>query len=227
MIRDFETAEFLDIKHHQIASVISKYGPYRFFLTLTFQRSVDDVSALRHCEVFVGRLHKQLFGRYGWRSVRPLTGVVLLEREDIRKKRRYPQPQNGIEVVAPVNVSKILWVRDRGNCHFHFLLRDHPALEQRPVKALRRLQHAARKAGTSLNYSETEKLVSKNGVDVLLAPDKGAINYVSKESRYLSWWNEERLFFIHRSQEGKFDLVSGAIPLKRWWNMPLNDLRTL
>ncbi|MET3654266.1 hypothetical protein [Dyella japonica] len=220
MIRDFETEEFLDIKHNQVADVIKQYGPYRFFVTLTFQRPVDDASALRHGEVFVGRLHKQLFGRYGWRSVRPLTGVVLLEREDIKKKRRYPGLQTGVELLAPVDVGKILWVRDRGNCHFHFLLRDHPALERRPVKALRRFQQAARKAGTSLNYSETEKLVSKNGVYVSLAPDKGAINYVSKESRYLSWWSEERLFFIHRSQEGEFDLVPGAVPLKRWWNMP-------
>lgn len=227
MIRDFETEEFLDIKHYQAADVISQYGPYRFFVTLTFQRLVDDVSALRHGEVFVGRLHKQLFGRYGWRSVNPLVGVALLEREDVRKKRGYSQPQRGVELLEPVDASKVHWIRDRGNCHFHFLFRDHPAVERKPIKALRSFEQAVRKAGSGLNYSETEKLVSKNGVRAGLAFDKGAINYVSKEARYLSWWNEERLFFIHCSGARRFELVPSTLPMRRWWNMPSGNLRTL
>ncbi len=227
MIRDFETGEFLDIKHYQAADVISQYGPYRFFVTLTFQRPVDDVSALRHGEVFVGRLHKQLFGRYGWRSVNPLVGVALLEREDVRKKNGYGRPQSGVAFLEPMDADKIRWLRDRGNCHFHFLFQGHPAIERKPIKALRRFEQAVRKAGSGLNYSETEKLVSKNGVKAGLAFDKGAINYVSKEARYLSWWNEDRLFFIHRSVENRFDLVPGNLPLRRWWNMPLDELRTL
>jgi hypothetical protein len=114
MIRDFETEEFLDIKHYQAAKIIRRYGPYRFFVTLTFQRPVDDVSALRHGEVFVGRLHKQLFGRYAWRSVEPLVGVALLERKDVRKKKRYEKPQSGIEILEPMDPGKINWIRDRG-----------------------------------------------------------------------------------------------------------------
>jgi hypothetical protein len=224
MIRDFETEDFLDVKHYKVADVISSYGPYRFFVTLTFQRPVDDVSALRHGEVFIGRLHKRLFGRYKWRSVKPLSGVVMLERKDVRKKRRCSAQSSSVE---PVSVSKTQWIRDRGNCHFHFLLHWHPELGGKLVEALRRLEVAVGKAAMGLNYSKTESLVSKDGFRVKLAVDRGAINYVSKEAKYLSWWMEDRLFLFRRTEDFEFEFVSCNIPLKRWWNMPVDNLRTL
>lgn len=224
MIRDFETGEFLDIKHYKAADVISSYGPYRFFVTLTFQRPVDDVLALEHGEVFIGRLHKRLFGRYKWRSERPLGGVVVLEREDVRKKRRYSAPYSSVELVS---VNKTQRIRDRGNCHFHFLLHWHPGLGGKLVEALRRLELAVGKAAMNLNYSKTEKLVSKDGFRVKLAVDKGAVNYVSKEAKHLSWWKEDRLFLLDRTEDYEFKFVPCNIPLKRWWNMPVNNLRTL
>ena len=224
---DLKTGEYLEIKQYHVAKEISKYGPYRFFVTLTFQRLVDDASALKHAEVFIGRLHKKLFGRYKWRAAKPLSGVSLLELKDVRKKRRYVTASNGVEVLKPAEPSKTLLIRDRGNCHFHFLIRWHPELGRNQTDALKRLEVAVRSAGMSLNYSKTEKLVGKDGVKVERVLDKGVVNYVSKEARDLSWWDEDRLFFIRRSQDGRFELVPGRIPLRPWWNMPINDLRAL
>lgn len=193
MIRDFETGDFIDVKQYQVMNAVDSYRKYRFTTTLTFQYFITPAEAIAAASTFIRRLHRGLFGRYGWRNVDSLNGVAFLEFANIKRRRHG---------------------RDRGNCHFHFLIANHPSFEQHPIRALRSLQDAVGTAGSSLNYRKTAKLVSKLGTHVGLVSDRGAITYATKEAKHLSWWQQDRAFLIHGS-----GLVPWQIQLRPWWNM--------
>ena len=86
--------------------------------------------------------------------------------------------------------------RDRGNFHFHFLIKTHPSLTGDPQDLLQRVESAFRSAALGLNLNETHRLVSKLGTDVKLIRDEHIYEYVTKEAWHPAWKQHERLFFL-------------------------------
>lgn len=175
-----------DIRHRHATKVIKSHGPYRFFVTLTFQHYLTgDAEGIEYASLFLRRLHRNLCGRE-WRSIPSICGAATLEHARIEKR------SHG---------------RDRGNCHFHMLLKDHCKFGEGNWAAIRNLNSAVKAAGNALNYQKTLKLVSKNGTKTKFVRDDGIISYISKESRHFSWWDEDRFFLI-----GNYELVPAQIP---------------
>jgi len=183
----FKLLSCTDRQDH-VTTLVRRLGPYRFFVTLTFQYRLSDQEGIEAASVFIRRLNRKLFKR-NWRNQGHfLRGVAFLERASIAKR------EHG---------------KDRGNCHFHFLiedpvLKDKPLLDRCGAVAAREMGKAAAAAGSCLNYKGTRKLVSKRGTKVKHITDhKRTVSYVTKEARNPSWWTEDRFFL--------FD-VQGMVP---------------
>lgn len=185
MAKTFISRLYLNTHQGIAADFIHSLGPFRFFITLTFNHRVTDEEGIEHASTFVRRLLKQIFGRYKWRNEPPLQGIAVLERA--RVERRGP--------------------RDRGRCHFHFLIKNHQSLQQHPIKALKTIKVAVEHAALGLNLSSNKKLTSKSGFDATLVLSDGIFEYLTKEARYRRWHKEERLFFLD-----KHGLVSFVVP---------------
>lgn len=175
-----------NIRQQHAIKVIKSHGPYRFFVTLTFQYFLaNDEEGIEYASLFLRRLHRNMFGRK-WRSIEPIRGSVTLEHACIKKR------SHG---------------KDRGNCHFHMLLKDHEKFSKCNWSAIRKLNSAVKAAGNALNYQQTSKLVSKHGTKTKFVRDNGIINYITKEARDFSWWDEDRFFLL-----GNYELVPAQIP---------------
>lgn len=181
MHKNYKTYEYQSTKVEKYVEFIHKYGPYRFFATLSFQYKLNDYQGIDFASKFVRRLLKKLFGKH-WKKhgVKCLAGLATLEHASILKRVGKESRR----------------VKDRGSCHFHFLLHDHPCFDHNPDVALRQLTDAWEKAAHGLNYKATRKLVSANGTDVQLIQTNGIYGYILKEAKNPSWRNEERLFFL-------------------------------
>jgi hypothetical protein len=189
MYQNYKVFNNQDIRVEKYITILNSYWPYRFFATVSFQYKLTDKQGMEFASQHMRRLNKKLLGKY-WKShgIKCLTGVATLEHANIRKRIT--------EDGRPI--------KDRGTCHFHFLLHDHPSLDKNPNVALRQVTEAWEAAAQSLNYKKTRKLVSKNGTDVQLFHTTGVYGYILKEARNPSWKHEERLFLL----DGK-----GLIPI--------------
>lgn len=176
---------YVDKKQYIIEKIIKSHGPYKFFATLTFQRQVTDKEGFILASQFLKRLHACVFGEEEWLTTQRLEGVALLERTKLFKKS---------------------YGRDRGTCHFHFLIKDHPNLDARFHDAFI-FGDAVSRAANSLNFKKKRKAVSKHGTNTQEVYSDNVISYVSKESRDFSWWLEPRLFFLPRHNTDECFLV--------------------
>jgi hypothetical protein len=169
--------------------LVTPYGPYRFFASLSFQYFLSEKQAIDSASKVVVGLNRKLL-ELDWpseanpppKSCPFPTGIAVLEKTSIRKKIQ-GSPR---------------CIKDRGNCHFHFLLRDHPKLSSDPTRGLWQLSRAWGEVARGLNYQKTRKLVSVNGTDVQLVVTNGVIGYVLKEAKNSSWKYQERLFYLDR-----------------------------
>jgi len=148
--------------------------PYIYFATVTFQHYISEDEAKRFASTLIRRFNKKLLGRTYDRS-EPLRGVAVMEKASIIRDDKK---------------------KDRGNFHFHFLIKTHPSLIGDPQDLLQRVENAFRSAALGLNLNETQRLVSKLGTDVKLIRDEHIYEYVTKEAWHPAWKQDERLFFL-------------------------------
>jgi len=172
------------------SQLVALHGPYRFFTTLTFQYFLSEKEAIESASQVIVALRRKLL-EMDWPSGFDPSGpcpspggIAVLEKASARKKLKGTSHS----------------IKDRGNCHFHFLLHDHPKLSLDPARGLWELGKAWREAARGLNYKSKKKLVSVNGTDAQLVVTTDVIGYVLKEAKDWSWKNKQRLFFL--DQEG-------------------------
>lgn len=170
----------------KFSQLVALHGPYRFFATLSFQHLLSERQAIDAASKVVTGLHRKLLGLNRPDGITATSscpspgGIAVLEKKSIRKKLK----------------SSSQTIKDRGNCHFHFLLHDHPKLSSDPAKDLRELSKAWHEAARALNYKNGKKLVSVNGTDMQLVVTSDVIGYVLKEAKDWAWKDSERLFLI-------------------------------
>jgi len=181
-------------KVERYRELVALHGPYRFFATLSFQYRLSEKPAVDSASQVVEALQRKLLEcdwPAGADSTAPcpiLGGVAVLEKANVRKKLRGTSQS----------------IKDRSNCHFHFLLHDHPKLSSDPTRGLWEFSKAWREAARGLNYRNTKKLVSVNGTDAQLVASAEVLGYVLKGAKDWGWKDKERLFFL----DGK-----GLIPI--------------
>lgn len=196
MYKNYEAPNYLKDTIDHYSKIFDWNWPYRFFCTLTFQYQLSDKQGIEFASQHIRRFNKSLLGKH-WKKHGALCikGVAVLEHASIRK------------VVGEKRVP----VSDRGSCHFHFLLNDHPSLDKDPNVALKQVTEAWERAARSINFRLTKKLVSKNGTDVQLFKTKGVYGYMLKESCNPTWRYQERLFLL--DGEGLVALDLARLPM--------------
>jgi len=180
MYRSYKIFENQDAKVQKYIDFIDQGWPYRFFATLTFQYRLSDSLGIAFASEHIKRLNKRLLGRsWSKRGLQCLAGVATLEHASILKHSYDGRV-----------------IKDRGTCHFHFLLHDHPCFDRYPEAALHQLTDAWEASARSLNYKATRKLVSVHGTNVQLFETTGVYGYILKEAKTPSWEHLERLFYM-------------------------------
>jgi hypothetical protein len=164
------------MKHKQedVSKALADYGPYRFFITITFQRLQTDASAKSTLAFIVRRVHKKLLGKRWKAHHKPLMGIVIVEYAHLIRKQS----------------------RDRGNCHFHILLKDHECLPSNDQTAIEAVQAAFLTASRSASLKQAKKPIGNNNVHSCLVTTDGILDYVTKGVREADWKMEDQLLFI-------------------------------
>jgi hypothetical protein len=180
MYKNYKIFENQHPKLQKYIYFIDQGWPYRFFTTLTYQYALTDRAGIDFASELLKRFNRKLLGRNWKKKGLPcVTGVATLEHANILKLDQNEQA-----------------IKDRGTCHFHFLLHDHPNLPKDPAAALQEVTKAWEASARSLNYRKSRKLVSKNGTDVQLFQTTGLYGYILKEAKNPGWEYQERLFYL-------------------------------
>jgi hypothetical protein len=180
MYKNYKVFENQHPKIQKYIDFVDQGWPYRFFATLTFQHALTDREGINFASEHIKRFNRRLLGRNWIRNALPcVTGIATLEHASIGKRGRDGQA-----------------IKDRGACHFHFLLQDHLSLSKDPAVALREVTQAWATSARSLNYKSTRKLVSVHGTDVQLFQTTGVYGYILKEAKNPGWEHQERLFYL-------------------------------
>ncbi len=180
MYRNYDTVRPEISNKQKYIDLVEAYGPYKFFATLSFQYALTDNVGIAYASQLVRRLNKKLFGKhYKKHGVKGVTGIAVLEHADIRKRTKQGRS-----------------IKDRGSCHFHFLLHGHESFETDPTLALAKVKDSWERAAHGLNYKATKKLVGMNGTDVQLVTTTRVQKYLLKEAWHPLWDCSEHLFYL-------------------------------
>jgi hypothetical protein len=195
MYKNYEIFKNQCAKVQKYIDFIDTNWPYRFFATLTFQFKLMDTQGIAFASEHIKRLNRRLLGRsWSKQGLQCLTGVATLEHASILKRSHDDHV-----------------IKDRGSCHFHFLLHDHPCFDKNPDVALHQLTEAWEASARSLNYKVTRKLVSARGTNVQLFETTGVYGYILKEAKTPGWERQELLFYV----DGKGLLYIDASVIQR------------
>jgi hypothetical protein len=110
-------------------ALIEAFGPYRFFITVSFNLGLSKRQAYEYGGKFVRRLTKKVvYKRWKVKGMKPLTGIVVMETADVirRAKRKF------------------------GGWHLHMLVHDHPSLPRDDDEALNAMTDAYWKSAERL-----------------------------------------------------------------------------
>jgi hypothetical protein len=170
-----------------IRKAITDYGPYRFFVTLSFQYTLSKWQAKEYAEQVAREVIKAVTGKH-------------------EKKRNR---KAALEGVAILEMAKLFEKGDKGG-HFHFLIKNHPDLENlKDDDALVVIDKAFKAAASRLKLSnlyhrnrkvvESTVLVNQtHGVkSVIVYYDHGIADYLAKEARNDDWDMQERFFYLN------------------------------
>lgn len=173
----------LSLKVPTCADHILAMGPYRFFVTLTFQVKVSKREALAYASTVQRRCQRNLFGKRWKKSgVRSIQGVAIMEQASIIcSKPEGSQKRPFIDV-------------DLDNFHFHILIKQHPLWTSNDEDILADVCKAYGDAITALHKQGTRQslISSMDGVKVSLVHDQeGICSYCAKASHNPYWqWND-------------------------------------
>ena len=186
-----------------IRDAILEYGPYRFFVTLSFQYTLSKSQAKEFAEQVAREVIKAITGKHGKQRSRkpPLEGVAILE------------------------MAKLFEKGDEGG-HFHFLIKDYPDLATlSDDDAIAVIDKAFKAAAYRLKLSnlyhrkrkvvESTVLVNRmHGVRTrLVYYNFGVADYLAKEARNHDWDMQERFFYLNL--QGHNNGLSGNKPESR------------
>jgi hypothetical protein len=159
-------------KKEHYDTFLKSYGPYRFFVTLPFQRRITVEQGSEKASIYWRRTTKKLHGN---RAVTSIHGCAVMERASIKP--------DGTGYKNP---------------HFHFLVKDHPIFAADDDTALKQLKDASWKAARNLKSWNGKALVSTGdkGIDVKLVYSGDVTHYLSEDAWQYGWKREERLFFL-------------------------------
>ncbi|ULU23168.1 hypothetical protein [Dyella terrae] len=163
----------------QVRKLLESYGPYRFFLTLSFNYELSDHEGQEALAKLWRRLMKKVLGkRWISKGVKPMTGVAVLEKAQIFAQS----------------------TREFGSCHFHLLVHHHPHLSEDDLIASITLLLAFADAAKQLTHKNRRwQLVSKHGVSLkIIGPGESPsfVKYVAKEALRHGWKWDERVFYL-------------------------------
>ncbi|RDS80973.1 hypothetical protein [Dyella psychrodurans] len=103
-------------KRYHTKALIEQFGPYRFFITLSFNLELSRRKAHEYGEKFARRLIKKIVHkRWQSKGLLPLTGIVIFETADVIRNS----------------------TRKNGGWHLHFLVHDYPSLPKDDKQALK------------------------------------------------------------------------------------------
>jgi len=161
---------------------LESWGPYRFFMTLSFQYELSDKEGQEVLAKVWRRLMKKVLGkRWIKKGIKPLTGIVVLERAQLFAQS----------------------TREFGSCHFHLLVHEHPRLPKNDIFAAIKLLQAFIDAAKQMTHPNRRwQLVSKHGVNLkVIRPGESAsfAKYVAKEAVRHDWKWDERVFFLGKN----------------------------
>ncbi|MBB6184783.1 hypothetical protein [Oleiagrimonas soli] len=162
--------------HSYAKTFVESFGPYKFFLTLSFQKDINKHDAKNMAAKVIRRMNKFIYGRYYKKYNSHIKGVCVLEEAPIFR---------------PVSCLS------KGNAHFHFLFQE--IIEKDGTKlALDKLKDTFIRASNTLNPVYGKKFVSKGNMDVQIVKDAAAaMQYVCKESRNSNWLIEDHIYALH------------------------------
>jgi len=171
-INSFEQA-----KKQYYIDMVNGYGPFRFFNTLTFQYLISDDQGREFADTYWRRTTKKLFHAKRTLPLTSIQGVAVLERAAIRKGEK------GLK-----------------NCHFHFLIKDHPVFSTDESAAIAQLKDAAWKASRNFKTVDGYTLVSagEKGVDVGPVYSQDVAGYLFKDAAQFAWRGTDRLFYLDK-----------------------------
>lgn len=163
----------------KVRKLFESYGPYRFFLTLSFNYEVSDEVGQEALARLLRRLMKKLLGRRWIRKgIKPLTGIAVLEKAQI-----FAQSS-----------------REFGSCHFHLLIHQHPHLPEDDLLAAVAILQAAIDAAKQLTHKNRRRqLVGKHGLRLKVigsGESPSFCKYVAKEAIQHGWKWDERVFYL-------------------------------
>jgi hypothetical protein len=159
--------------------LMESYGPYRFVLTLPFQRRISVDDAIDRGGIFWRRMTKKVFQKDRRIPFSSIHGQAVLERASITKAQDALKNVNGYE-----------------NPHFHMLIKDHSVFSKDEDLAIQQLQDASWKAARNLKNYCGLPLVSSEEVDVRSVYSDGILEYLTKDSTDRGWKREERIFYL-------------------------------
>lgn len=170
-----------------IRDAILEYGPYRFFVTLSFQYTLSKLQAKEYAEQVAREVIKAITGKHG--------------------KQRNKKPP--LEGVAILEMAKLFEKGDKGG-HFHFLIKDYPdlaALSDDDAVAVidKAFKVAADRLKLTNLYHRKRKVVQStvlvnhtHGVRTrLVYYNFGVADYLAKEARNHDWDMQERFFYLN------------------------------
>jgi hypothetical protein len=168
-------------KRKYFSDLIEGYGPYRFLLTLTFQRRILDDQGREYGEIFWRRLNKRIFEKNKRIPVTPIHGFAVLEKASITAKQDAERHVYGWE-----------------NAHFHMLIKDHSVFSKTDDIAIKHIEEASWKVSKYLLTRNGQSLVSAGGkgVHVRNVYSDGICDYLAVDSTELGWKREERMFLL-------------------------------
>lgn len=166
-------------KKDYVTDLIDQYGPYRFMVTLSFQHLLTDEKGVSLADIYWRRTTKKIFeAKEGREPVTSITGCCVLEKARITGNLSHDK-----------------------NCHFHFLVKDHPIFAVNEDVAIAQLKTASWKAVRNFKTSSGSALVSEEdkGVHVQSVYSSDVDGYLSKEAWRYTWKREDNLFFMDKS----------------------------
>lgn len=163
----------------QVRKRFDGYGPYRFFLTLTFRYELSDTDGQEALAKLWRRFMKKVLGkRWIHLGIKPMTGIALLEKAQLFAHT----------------------TREFGSCHFHLIVHDHPLLPRDDLLATMKMWPAFIDAAMQLTHKNRRwQLASKHGLDLkVIRPGESpkVSKYVAKEALRSNWKWDERVFYL-------------------------------
>ncbi|APG03517.1 hypothetical protein BJI69_06055 [Luteibacter rhizovicinus DSM 16549] len=160
-------------KYEKALQLVEMMGPWRYFVTVTFQYRTSDAEGKNHMSTVVKRLNRNLLGNK-WKDGSKIEGLATLERASIQRGGK----------------------GHFDSCHFHCLIKDHPRFNPDADLGVRQMQKAVRRVTKGLKHSNGKVLVSKNGTDIQSVRDDGVMQYILKEANRGDWASSDRLFYF-------------------------------